>query len=155
MEWNLDNNRLIEISSKVGAAYYAEENYSDLGKPIAWNYWTMYKYYTSAAAKDRIKRFRPVIRAVTAAYTMLIGKDIDFENKPDMRTYYVSGQGATWGGGELWGGGEVWGSKRLVDRASGMSRRGKHTQYRFEKEGVETPVEMVGYISQVKPGRAR
>jgi len=76
MEWNLDNNRLIEISSKVGAAYYAEENYSDLGKPIAWNYWTMYKYYTSAAAKDRIKRVRPVIRAVTAAYTMLIGKDI-------------------------------------------------------------------------------
>jgi len=155
LEWYLDDNRLIEFSSAVGALYYAEQDYSDLGSPIEFAYWTAYKMYTSGAAKDRVKKFRPVLRAADQAYYMMVGKDIDFQNSPDMRAYFVSGQGTTWGGGALWGGGAVWGTQRLVDNASGMSRRGKHTQYRFEKTGVETPVEILGYIAAIKAGRPR
>jgi len=155
LEWYLDGNELIEFSSRVGALYYGERDYSDMGKPINFKYWTAYKMYTSGAAKDRVKKFRPVLRAASNAYYMMIGKDIDFQNSPDMRPYFVSGQGTTWGGGAVWGGGARWGSKRLVDNKAGMSRRGKHTQYRFEKEGVETPVELLGYIAAIKSGRAR
>lgn len=155
LDWYLDNNELIETSSRVGALYYADRGYSDLGKPIDFKYWTAYKTYTSGSAKDRVKKFRPVLRATSSAYYMMIGKDIDFQNSPDMRPYLVSGQGAVWGGGEVWGGGARWGSQKLVNNTAGMSRRGRHSQYRFEKEGVDTPVEIIGYIAQVKAGRPR
>jgi hypothetical protein len=90
---------------------------------------------------------------------MWVGRDIDFQKKPDMRAYAVSGEGATWGGGATWGANSsnptIWGSTRLVDRASPMSGRGKYTQYRFEKKGVDTPIELYGYIAIYKAGRAR
>ena len=126
-----------------------------MGKAIDFKYWTPYKIYTSGSAKDRIKRFRPVLRASQSRYNMLVGRDIDEQNKPAMRNYLVSSDGATWGGGETWGGGKTWGSVSLVQKAAPMSGRGKSTQFRFEKKGVETPIFLIGYIAVIKSGRAR
>lgn len=154
IEFSLDNNELVEFSSRAGWFFYGEQGYSDLGKPINFKYWTSYKAYGSGAAKDRIKRFRPVLRPSTTSFYMSVGKDIDFNNTPDMRPYLVSGGGATWGNFK-WGDGTKWGGKRMIDNASAMSGRGKHTQYRFEQVGVETPVELYGYISQFKSGRPK
>jgi hypothetical protein len=149
------NNDLIEFSALSPWLFRGEQNrYSDVGKPLDWKYWTAYKKYGSGASKKRVKSFRPIIRTVDANYTMLVGKDMDFMNTPDMREYIVSGGGAKWGS-FVWGDGTKYGRQRMVDRASGMSGRGKHLQYRFERKGVETPVELYGYISQVKEGRPR
>lgn len=156
LEFTLDDNQLVEFSSVAGWVFYGEQNYSDLGKPIVFKYWTAYKAYTSGAAKDRIKRFRPVLRPSTTSFYMQIGRDIDFNNSPDMRPYLVSGGGATWGGGGKWGDGVTkWGGKKLIDNPSPMSGRGKHTQYRFEMIGVETRVEIYGYIVQYKAGKPK
>ncbi|RTL04860.1 hypothetical protein EKK58_09555 [Candidatus Dependentiae bacterium] len=153
------NTELVEFSSRAGWAFLGNHGLSDLGKAIDFKYWTPYKAYTSGAAKDRIKRFRPILRASDSRYSMLVGRDIDFQNKPDMREYLVAGEGATWGSGVTWGANSsnptVWGSTKLIDRASPMSGRGKHTQYRFEKKGVDTPIELYGYIAAYKSGRPR
>lgn len=154
LEWYLDDNELIEFSSKVGAFYRGEVGYSDMGKAIDFKYWTRYNMYGSGAAKDRIKKFRPVVRPADQDYYLSVGKDIDFENRPDMRDWLVSSGGATWGN-FVWGDGTRYGGKKMIDNKVTMSGRGKHTQYRFEKSGVETPVELLGYIAIYKSGRAR
>mgnify|MGYP000904022774 CR=1 FL=1 len=155
LTWDQNKNELIEFSSKAGVVYLGENGESDLGKGINFKYWTNYKIYGSGAAKDRIKRFRPFIRPTDAAYTMQIGKDIDFENDPSMTQYTVDPGGAKWGSfnwndGTLWGGGT-----QLVQDKVPMSGRGNATQYRFESSAIDSPVEIVGYISMVKIGRVR
>lgn len=154
LELNQDDNELVEFSSVVGQLYWGEDGNSDMGKPIDWKYWTKYEAYTSGAAKDRIKRFRPILRGQDADYVMQIGKDIDFENAPSMKSHSVSSAGARWGA-FVWGDGSKWGSTRNVDTPVPMSGRGKYTQYRFERKGVDTPVELYGYISMYKAGRAK
>jgi len=154
LEWTQDDNELIEFSSVAPWMFQGEQNYSDAGKAIDWKYWTNYKTYGSGASKKRVKRFRPVVRTVDANYTMLVGKDMDFANRPDMREYIVSGGGAKWGS-FVWGDGTKYGRNRMIDEKSAMSGRGRHIQYRFERKGVETPVELYGYIAQVKEGRPK
>lgn len=159
-----DNNELIEFSSLVGRVYYGETQYSDLGRMLDYKYWTNYKTYMyrmrsgrtlgGASSKKRVKRFHPVVRTEDADYTLSVGKDMDFNNTPDMRAWVVSGGGATWGSFK-WADGTKWGKAGQVQTLSGMSGRGWHLQYRFERKGVETPVELYGYIAQFKVGRQK
>lgn len=155
LEWTLNNNELIEFSSKVGQIFKGENTFSDMGKAIDFKYWTPYKAYSSGASKDRIKAFRPILRTSSSKYSIRIGKDIDFLDNPDMRDYDITASGATWGDGSQYGDGTRYGNTSIVDRKAGMSGRGKHTQYRFEKNGVETPVFLYGYISLYKTGAPR
>lgn len=154
MELAQDNSELIEFSSLAGWLFNGETGQSDVGKPIDFKYWTNYKIYGSGASRKRVKRFRPVLRTIDADYTLLVGKDMDFANDPDMREYIVSGGGAKWGA-FIFGDGTKFGRARMIDRASGMSGRGRYIQYRFERNGVDTPVELYGYIAQVKVGRPK
>ena len=155
LEWNQDdNNDLIEFSSKSPWMFRGEKTGSDLGKPIDFKYWTAYKTYGKGSAKKRVKKFRPLVRVTDADYTLSVGKDIDFADNPDMRAYVVSGGGAKFGS-FIWGDGTIWGKKHFIDKPAGMSGRGNHIQYRFEREGVETPVELYGYIAQVKVGKPK
>lgn len=151
LEWNQDNNELIEFSSRTPWMLRGEQNYSDVGKAIAFRYWTKYKNYGSSASKKRIKRFRPFLRTVTSDYSLLIGRDLDFQNDPDMREYLVSGGGAKWGA-FVWNDGTKFGKRKYIDKKSAMSGRGNQIQYRFEREGVETPVEIYGYFCLLKVG---
>lgn len=155
LSWYLNENELVEFSSRVGALYIGERGYSDAGKPIDFKYWTAYKNYGAGSAKDRIKRFRPIVRPSATPYNLMVGKDVDFQNRPSMKPWLVDSGGARWGhfvwnDGTKWGGGST-----LVDHTSAMSGRGKHTQYRFEKRGVNISVEIYGYISLIKSGRPR
>lgn len=155
LEWTQDENQLIEFSSKCGALYLGETSESDLGKIISFRYWTSYKPYGSGSAKDRIKRFRPYVRPTDSPYTLMVGKDIDFANDPQMSSFYVDPGGATWGE-FVWGDGTVWGDgNKLVDSKVAMSGRGKHTQFRFESDYLEAPVELYGYMALIKSGRVR
>jgi hypothetical protein len=155
LEWTHTNNELIEFSSKVGAIYLGETDESDLGKAIEMKYWTKYKLYGSGMAKDRIKRFRPFVRPSDAPYVLQVGKDIDFANDPVMVDFTVAAGGATWGN-FVWGDGTIWGDNaQLIDDKVPMSGRGKFTQFRFENNLVESPVELYGYGALIKSGRPR
>lgn len=150
-------NPLLEFSSLVGAAYYAEQGFNQLGAPIYFKYWTSYNKYISAASKDRIRTFRPLIKPSGFTFTMQIGRDFDFQNVPQLNDYTVTSSGATWGGGYTWGASSSnptqWGSSSLIDDKASMSGRGKFTQYRFERYGANTPVELYGWVALVKSGR--
>lgn len=154
-----DKPRLIEISSRAGWLFIGESGTSDIGKALDWKYWEPYQKYGTGASKKRIKRFRPVLRASQARYSMKVGVDFNFLNKPDMRDYAVSGEGSTWGGGSTWGASSTtpatWGSTSLVDRPTPVSGRAEHIQYRYEKKGVDTPIRLYGRIVLLKEGRAR
>lgn len=155
LEWSQDNNELIEFSSKCGAIYFGETGEDDLGKIISFRYWTSYKPYGSGSAKDRIKRFRPYVRPTDTPYTLMVGKDIDFANNPQLAQFPVDPGGATWGQ-FVWGDGTIWGDgNKLVDDKVPMSGRGKHTQYRFECDYLGAPVELYGYMALIKSGRVR
>ncbi len=155
LELTQDNNELIEFSSRVGALYTGDVGTSDLGKAISFKYWTPYKVYSSGSAEDRIKRFRPYIRPSDAAYTMQVGKDVDYANNPTMKDYLVDPGGAKWGE-FIWGDGTVYGGgSELVDDKVALSGRGKRTQYRFECDLVDRPVELLGYMGLIKSGRIR
>lgn len=154
LAWDQDNNELIEFSSRVAQLYFGEQGTSDMGKAIDFKYWTTYKTYGSAAAKKRIKIFHPILETAAEDYTMSIGKDIDYANNPTMKPYAVNGGGAKWGA-FVWGDGTKWGRTNYIDNKVGMSGRGKHIQYRFERKGVDTPVYLLGYHAQVKVGRPR
>lgn len=154
LEWDQDSNQLIEFSSRAGWIFQGEQAGSDLGKAIAWEYRTNYNIYGSATSKKRVKNFTPVVRTEDVDYTLQIGKDMDYANKPDMRNFIVAGGGAKWGD-FVWGDGTKFGKNELVQKHSGMSGRGNHIQYRFANTGVETPAELYGWISQVKVGKPR
>jgi hypothetical protein len=164
MEWNFDNNELVEFSSRGGWLFTGEQGYSDLGKAISFKYWTNYKTYGykrrngqtfgGASSKKRIKRFRPLVRPSDSSYYLNVGKDMDFQNRPQMRPWLVDSGGAKWGTFN-WGDGTTFGGSQLIDNTSAMSGRGKHVQYRFEYEGIDTPVLLLGYIALIKIGRSR
>lgn len=149
-----NNNELIEFSSKAGWIFEGEDGYSDLGKPIDFKYWTAYKAYGSGSARDRVKRFRPVVRPAQSPFYLSVGKDVDFLDRPSMKPWLVDSGGAQWGTFN-WGDGTAYGGAALLDDRSPMSGRGKHTQYRFEHEGINQPVFLLGYIALIKSGRSR
>lgn len=165
VELFLDNNELIEFSSLVGQVMYGESQGSDLGKKIDYKYWTAYKTYAyrrrngqtfgGGSAKKRIKRLRPVVKIASTDFNMLAGTDHDFKNQPDMRTYSVASGGAKYGSGVAYASGVVYGGAKQIANRSGVSGRANYVQYRFERKGVETPVELYGYISIYKIGKQK
>lgn len=158
------NDPLIEFSSLVGRVYYGETQYSDIGKALDWKYWTNYKSYSyrrrngqsfgGASTKKRVRRFHPIVRTQDADYTMSVGRDQDFNNNPDMRAYVVAGGGGKFGAFK-WGDGTKWGKQKQVMNLSSISGRARFIQYRFERKGVETPVELYGYVAQYKIGKPK
>lgn len=160
-----DEDELVEFSALVGQVDYGEMQFSDLGKALDYKFWTRYKTYAyrrrngqtfgGALSKKRIKRFRPIVRTVSAAFNMQVGKDMEFQDSPDMRDYLIDAGGAKWGAFD-WGDGTVWGpGARQIQNRAGMSGRGGYIQYRFERKGVETPVELYGYAAMYKLGRQK
>ncbi len=153
IQHNLEDHRIVEFSSNTTLAMLGDTNYSDMGKPIDFKYWTNYKAYGSGMSKKRVRRFRPIIKAAGNPFYASIGKDIDFKNAPDMRPYLVSSSGNTFGDGHIFGDGSTFGGTSMVNNSAGMSGRGKHLQYRFEKNGVNTQLMIYGYGSLYKRGR--
>lgn len=155
LEWDQNNNELIEFSSRAGWLFRGQRGYSDLGKAIEFKYWTGYNMYGSGMAKDRVKKFRPVVRPATTPYYLSVGKDVDFEDNPTMVDWLVDAGGAKWGN-FVWGDGTKYGGgRKLIDDTAPMSGRGKYTQYRFESSAIEAPVWLIGYQALIKSGRPR
>jgi len=149
-----DENPLIEFSHHTPWVFTGEaEVGSDLGKPIYFRYYENYKVYGSGASKKRVKRFRPFVRTADADFNLSVGVDFDYANSAVMSNFPVESSGAEWGSA-VWGS-FVWGGLSFVDTKVGMSGRGKHLQYRYERLGVDTPVALFGRIAQVKVGRIR
>lgn len=151
-----ETNQLYEGSSLVGALYYAEQAYSDLGKPIAFVYWT--KYFGDGLRKIFLRRVIPSIRLQTQPYELSLYIDIDQRNTTPLR-YTVSAQasGYLWGQGSPvnWGAGSpyLWGSNIVSTPSPLQGTEAYWHQLRFEQTGVDTPVEILSYVLEMRVRR--
>jgi len=143
---------LIEGSSLIGALYNAESQYSDMGKPIAFAYWT--KYFGDGLHKMLLRRLIPSIRLQTQPYDLDVMIDIDQRNTVPIQ-YTVDAQafGGTWGGGDTWAGGQTWGSATVSSPTIMQGTEAFWHQIRFEHVGVDTPVEILSYMLQIRVRR--
>lgn len=160
LTWDHDENQLIEFSSRTGQMFLGETTNSDLGKAIDWEYFSPYINHGSSTSKDRIKRFRPILRPSDSPYYLKVGKDVDYRNQDinndDLyRDLLVDAGGAKWGNFE-WGDGTVYGEgEKLLMNKVAMSGKGRSTQIRLKQKGVETEVELLGWSYDVKSGKRR
>jgi hypothetical protein len=147
-------NALIEGSSQNGAVFKAEQQYSDLGKPISFKYWT--KYFGDGLHKIFMRRVIPSIRLQTQPYRLNVYIDLDQKNTIPIQ-YQIAAQasGATWGGGGTWTTGSVisWGSAAVSIPTIMQGSEAYWHQIRFEQDGVDTPVEILSYIIQLRSRR--
>jgi len=157
--WFLDNNAyvsvafryqqkgdpllLIECSSLVGQAFKAEQQYSDLGKPIK------LEYYDAPQAMGDPGLFKQVlfyyVRFVTEAgsYTIDCQMDKELQNSPASYPVNLQGGGAKWGTA-VWGS-FVWGQSNFDEFTVPVSGEYRWFQPRFVITGADTPVELQGY----------
>lgn len=153
--WDHNDNEIIEFSSKVGQLFHGETSFSDSGKRIKFAYHLAYNDYGTGMAKDRVKKFRPLVLPAQTPYYLMVGKDVDMQDNPEMAPWEVNAGGATWGN-FVWGDGTLWGEgKAYINDTAPMSGRGHYTQYRFEAETIENPVWLVGYQALIKSGRPK
>lgn len=149
-----ESNDLIEGSSTEGAVFKAEQQYSDMGKPLAFKYWT--KYFGDGLHKIFIRRVIPSIRLQTQPYMLNVYIDMDQKNNTPLR-YQIAAQasGSTWGDGSNWTTGNVvtWGSSAVSVPTIMQGSEAYWHQIRFEQEGVDTPVEILSYILQLRSRR--
>ena len=144
---------LYEGSALVGALYKAEQAYSDLGAPIEFIYWT--KYFGDGLKKIFLRRFIPSVRLQTQPYDLNIYIDIDQRNTIPLR-YSLNAQasGYTWGTGSpvTWGAGDpiLWGSATVSNPTIFKGTEAFWHQIRFEQTGVDTPVEILSYVLQMR-----
>lgn len=147
-----EEDNLIEGSSRVGAIYRAEQAYSDLGKPIPFIYHT--KIFGDGLRKLQLRRFVPSIRLQSQPYSLNIYIDIDQRNTNVLSyTLDASASGELWGGGETWGGGATWGSNNVGVPYTFRGTEAFWHQIRFEQTGVDTPVEILSYVLQIRVRR--
>lgn len=144
-----EDGTLIEASSLTGVLYYAEQQYSDMGKPIDFVYWT--KYFGDGIHKIFLRRVIPSIRLQTQPYDLDVMIDIDQRNTtPIEYTVNAQASGATWGDGSLWADGTVWGSATVSSPTIMQGTEAYWHQIRFEHSGVDTPVEILSYLLQIR-----
>ena len=144
-----EDGTLIEASSLTGTLLYSERQYSDMGKPINFIYWT--KYFGDGLHKIFLRRIIPSIRLQTQPYMLDVKIDIDQRNTTPI-TYTVNAQasGAVWGGGSLWADGTTWGSATVSSPTIMRGTEAYWHQIRYEHSGVDTPVEILSYMLQIR-----
>lgn len=147
-----EDNTLVEGSSICGAVYNAEQAYSDMGKPINFIYWT--KYFGDGLRRIFLRRVIPSIRLQTQPYSLNIYIDIDQRNTiPLQYTLNALASGNTYGGGSTFGGGSTYGSATVSTPKTLKGSEGLWHQVRYEMAGVDTPVEILSYVLQLRVRR--
>lgn len=146
--------KLIEASSLVTGAYFAEVQDSDVGKPIDFNFWTKYFHMGSPMVRKRIKRFYPIMRAQSEGFEFTMKVDRDERGTPiDLTPIDMQAEGPVWGD-FVWGE-ATWGSRTRVDPRIPVPGSATSFQFRFEQEGVNTPIEVIGFVLYYKVKKPR
>lgn len=153
--WNSqsDTGQVILSSSQVGALYYGDTGYNDLGKPIKFDWWSKYMSFGAPAAKHRIKRLYTFIQSQITNQSVNVQIDVDEQNAPSSHPIAVLGAGTAWGTG-VWGS-FTWGSTNFIrTRISVPSANYKH-QIRFVQSGVDNKVSILGFSVYVLPKKVK
>lgn len=146
-----DTNQIALSSSLVGAIYYGDTGYSDLGKPIDFEWWSKYMSFGTPAAKKRVKRYYTFLQAQTTNQQVNCLVDVDEQNAPTSNFVPVNTGGSLWGTAK-WGS-FSWGEIPYVRTRITVPGQNYKYQFRFSQSGVDNKVGILGFTTYVLPKR--
>lgn len=158
IEWNSqsDTGQWIQASSKVGALYYGDQTYSDVGKPIAFDWWSKYLSYGNPAARHRVKRHYVFLQGEDGNYNIDCQVDEDNLNSPTSNPVNVNVASNIYGvGSDIYGttanggSGLTYGDGVLYPIRLNVPGQYYKTQFRFVNSGVEQPIDILGWTDYV------
>lgn len=164
LEWNSqsDTGQWTQASSVVGAIYYGDIGYSDVGKPIAFDWWSKYLSYGNPAAKHRVKRHYVFLQGEDGNYDIDCQVDEDNLNSPTSNPVNVNVANNTYGvGGHIYGStasggsGLIYGDSVLYPIRLNVPGQYYKTQFRFVNSGVDQQVDILGWSDYVLFKRPR
>lgn len=153
--WNSqsDTGQIVVGSSNVGALYYSDNGYNDVGKPIKFDWWSKYMSFGSPAAKHRIKRYYTFLQSQITNQSVDCQVDVDNQNAPTSNPVLVEGTGSLWGTA-VWGS-FVWGETPYIRTRITIPGSNYKHQFRFVQAGVDNKVGIEGFTTYVLPKRPR
>lgn len=158
IEWNSqsDTGQWIQASSVVGALYYGDQGYNDVGKPIAMDWWSKYLSYGNPAARHRVKRHYVFLQGEDGNYDVDCQVDEDNLNSPTSNLVNVNVANNLYGvGGHIYGSianggsGLIYGDSVLYPIRLNVPGQYYKTQFRFVNSGVDQPVDILGWSDYV------
>lgn len=164
ISWNSqsDTGQFVLGSSQVGALYYGDIGYNDLGKPIKFDWWSKYMSFGSPAAKHRVKRYYPFLQGEDGSYSVDCQIDQDDINSPAFNPISVStanhrygDAGLIYGSVASSGSGLIYGNSVLGPTRISVPGSYHKTQFRFVQAGVDNQVGVLGFMVYVLPKNPR
>lgn len=164
ISWNSqsDTGQLVIGSSKVGALYYGDIGYNDVGKPIAFDWWSKYMSFGQPAARHRVKRYYAFLEGEDGNYTIDCQVDQDGRNSPNSNpinvnaaSHHYGDSGLIYGSVVNGGSGLTYGSNVIQPSRISVPGSYRKTQFRFVESGVDTKVGILGFVTYVLPLRPR
>lgn len=149
-------------SSRVGALYYGDQGYSDLGKPIAFDWWSKYMSFGAPAAKHRVKRYYVFLQGYDGNYSVDCQVDQDNLNSPasnlvsvDAAAHKYGDSGLLYGSVANGGSGLTYGDSIVQPQRISIPGAYRKTQFRFVESGVDHQVGILGFTTYVLPKKPR
>ena len=134
---------LIECSSTVGAAYFAEQQYSDLGKPIKMEYFDIPQFMGDPGVYKQILFYYVRFVAESGSYLVNCQMDKELQNAPADGFVQMQGGGPIWGT-VVWGQFR-WGTSNFIESTIPVNGEYRYWQPRITITGADCPIEFVGY----------
>jgi hypothetical protein len=149
--WNSqsDSNQICLASSRVGALYYGDQGYNDLGKPIKFDWWSKYMSFGAPAAKHRVKRYYTFLQSQSSNHSINCQVDVDEANSPTSNIVSLAGGGSLWGVG-VWGT-FLWGATNFIRTRINVPGANYKHQFRFVEAGVDTQDNIIGFTTYIQP----
>ena len=135
--------KLLECSSLVGQVFVAEQQYSDLGKPIKLEYFDAPLCMGDPGVFKQILFYYVRFVAQNASYTVDCQMDKELQNSPASTFVQMQGGGAKWGSVN-WGS-FLWGQSNFDEATVPVNGEYRWFQPRFVITGADTPIELQGY----------
>lgn len=148
-----DTDQFVLGSGRVGAIYFGDTGYNDLGKPIKFDWWSKYMSYGSPAAKHRVKRYYAFVEPQVTNQYIDCQVDVDYANSPVSNKIFLRTTGALWGTA-VWGS-FTWGESNYIRQRISVSGSNYKHQFRFVQSGVDNPVGVFGFANYVLPKQPR
>lgn len=164
IDWNSqsDTGQFVLASSVVGALYYGDTGYNDLGKPIKFDWWSKYMSFGIPAAKHRVKRYYVFLQGEDGNYTIDCQVDEDNLNSPasnpvdvNIATNVYGTAGLKYGTVANGGSGLIYGDGILEPTRITVPGEFYKTQFRFVQAGVDNKVGILGFSTYVLPKKPR
>lgn len=164
ISWNSqsDTGQFVLGSSMVGALYYGDTGYNDLGKPIKFDWWSKYMSFGTPAATHRVKRYYTFLQGQDGNYSIDCQVDQDDLNSPtsnivnlNVASHKYGDSGLVYGSTVSGGSGLIYGDGVLQPTRISVPGFFHKTQFRFVQEGIDNPIGIFGFSTYVLPRKPR